>query len=155
MSDIYTMPGHLIRRLNQISVSIFQDRMAAMGLDLTSVQYAALSTLAKHPGIDQATLAGMIAYDRVTIGGVVDRLVAKGLVARITSARDRRARELALTDSGAALLERVHPEVLAVQPAILSGLNDEERALFMTLAARAAEAGNDRSRAPLRPRAED
>lgn len=155
MSDIYTMPGHLIRRLNQISVSIFQDRMAALGFDLTSVQYAALSTLARHPGIDQATLAGMIAYDRVTIGGVVDRLVAKGLVARITSARDRRARELALTDSGSALLERVHPEVLAIQPAILSGLSDAERALFMTLAARAAEAGNDRSRAPLRPRAEE
>ncbi len=142
MSDIYTMPGHLIRRLNQISASIFQDRMAAMGLDLTSVQYAALSTLAKHPGIDQATLAGMIAYDHP-------------LVARITSARDRRARELALTDSGAALLERVHPEVLAIQPAILSGLSDDERALFMTLAARAAEAGNDRSRAPLRHRTDN
>ncbi len=155
MSEIYSMPGHLIRRLNQISTSIFQDRMAGLGLDLTSVQFAALSSLDAHPGIDQATLAGLIAYDRVTIGGVVDRLEAKGLVARIVNARDRRARQLALTEAGAALLERVRPEVLAIQPEILPGLSDAERQQFLTLAARAAEAGNPRSRAPLKPREQD
>ena len=155
MSEIYSMPGHLIRRLNQISVSIFQDRMAELGLDLTSVQFAALSTLEANPGIDQATLAGLIAYDRVTIGGVVDRLEAKGLLARIVNARDRRARQLALTPAGSALLTRVRPEVLAIQPEILPGLSDEERRIFLGLAARAAEVGNERSRAPLKPRLDE
>lgn len=155
MSEIYSMPGHLIRRLNQISVSIFQDRMAELGLDLTSVQFAALSTLEANPGIDQATLAGLIAYDRVTIGGVVDRLEAKGLLARIVNARDRRARQLALTPAGSALLTRVRPEVLAIQPEILPGLSDEERRIFLRLAARAAEVGNERSRAPLKPRLDE
>jgi MarR family transcriptional regulator, temperature-dependent positive regulator of motility len=32
------MPGHLIRRLNQVSASVFQDRVKAAGYDLTSVQ---------------------------------------------------------------------------------------------------------------------
>ena len=40
--DIHTMPGHLIRRLNQISVAMFMDRMAQAGLNMTPVQYAAL-----------------------------------------------------------------------------------------------------------------
>ncbi len=56
--DIHTMPGHLIRRLNQISVALFMDRMAQVGLNLTPVQYAALCAIRNHPGIDQATVSG-------------------------------------------------------------------------------------------------
>ncbi|GAB1377839.1 MarR family winged helix-turn-helix transcriptional regulator [Pararhodobacter sp.] len=152
MSIVHSMPGFLIRRLNQISMSVFQERMQRLGLDLTSVQFAALVALSENPGIDQATLAGLIAYDRVTIGGVVDRLVAKDLVARQINPQDRRARQLALTDSGATLLTRLIPEVQALQHDILAGLSAEEVAAFITLAKRTTEAGNDRSRAPLRPR---
>lgn len=68
MSSLYTLPGHLIRRLQQIAVALFAARMAEAGLDLTPVQYAALSTIHDNPGVDQATLAGLIAYDRVTLG---------------------------------------------------------------------------------------
>lgn len=152
MSIVHSMPGFLIRRLNQISMSVFQERMQRLGLDLTSVQFAALVALSENPGIDQATLAGLIAYDRVTIGGVVDRLVAKDLVARQINPQDRRARQLALTDSGATLLTRLIPEVQALQHDILAGLSAEEVAAFITLAKRTTEVGNDRSRAPLRPR---
>lgn len=149
MTEIYHMPGHLIRRINQISVSLFQDRMRAEGLDLTAVQFAALYALRDHPGVDQATLAGMIAYDRATIGGVVDRLEAKHLVTRQISARDRRAREVRLTEAGAALLARVQPTVRALQADILVGLTADERATFLSLAEKVAAAGNALSRAPL------
>ena len=152
MSLIHAMPGHLIRRLNQIAVSIFQERMDALGIDLTPVQFGALAALSENPGIDQATLAGLIAYDRVTIGGVVDRLQAKGLVARAISTTDRRARVLALTDAGAALLARALPEVRALQNDILSGLTEAESATFLTLATKLATTGNDRSRAPMKLR---
>ena len=150
MSRIHTMPGHLIRRLHQISTSLFQARMERAGFDLTAVQFAALSCLSDHPGIDQASLAGHIAYDRVTIGGVIDRLVAKGLVTRRVSQADRRARVLALTPQGAALLDRVRPHVEDLQDEILGDLSPAEAAQFMALAVRLAEAGNDLSRAPLR-----
>lgn len=149
MTEIHHMPGHLIRRINQISVSLFQDRMRAEGLDLTPVQFAALTTLRDHPGTDQARLAGMIAYDRATIGGVIDRLEAKRLVTRQVSARDRRAREVRLTDEGAALLDRITPVVRQLQGDILVGLDDAERAQFLALAERVAAAGNSLSRAPL------
>ena len=51
MSELDTLPGHLIRRVQQISVSLFSARMAEAGLDLTSVQFAALATLRDHPGL--------------------------------------------------------------------------------------------------------
>ena len=149
MSIIHTMPGHLIRRLNQIATGLFQDRMAEAGLDLTPVQFAALATLRDRPDVDQATLAGLIAHDRATIGGVLDRLQGKGLVERRTDPADRRARLVRLTAAGEDLLARVLPLVAALQDDILAGLSPAERAVFVGLAARVAAAGPDLSRAPL------
>ncbi|WP_292685703.1 MarR family transcriptional regulator [Novosphingobium sp.] len=91
--DIYGMPGHLIRRLQQQSTQVFAARMREAGFDITPVQFAAMDALAARPGIDQATLAQLIAYDRATIGGVVDRLEGKGWSsarsARLTAAPAR------------------------------------------------------------------
>ncbi|QEW21935.1 Nicotinate degradation protein R [Marinibacterium anthonyi] len=146
---LHTMPGHLIRRLHQISLAIYSDRIARMGLDLTVVQFSALSVLAERPGIDQATLAGLIAYDRATIGGVIDRLEAKGLISRRISPRDRRARVLEATRKGLDLLYLVAPEVTASQNDLLAGLDDAERDVFLNFLKRLADSGNALSRAPL------
>ncbi|RBI85428.1 MarR family transcriptional regulator [Rhodosalinus halophilus] len=155
MRDLYRMPGHLIRRMHQISVSVFAARMRAAGQDLTPVQFAALAALSAHSGVDQATLAGLIAYDRVTLGGVVDRLEAKGYLVREVSETDRRARILRLTPEGEAALDRARPVVDAVQDEMLAGLTRAERDELLRLLHKAAEAGNARSRAPLRaPQAE-
>ncbi|GGD43438.1 MarR family winged helix-turn-helix transcriptional regulator [Sinisalibacter lacisalsi] len=136
MNEIHRMAGHQIRRLNQISQALFRERMAAAGVELTPVQYAALATLAERPGLDQASLAADIAYDKVTIGGVIDRLAAKGLVDRRPSPTDRRAKALSLTPEGTALLVRVRPVVWALQDDILGGLSQDERSCFLGLLAR-------------------
>ena len=147
--EIHNMAGHLIRRLNQISTSVFQDRMKNAGYDLTPIQFAALNAICANPGIDQASLAGLIAHDRATIDGVVDRLGAKGFILRKVSPRDRRARELSLTDLGDATLAGARPVVRAMQDDMLTGLTDAERLEFLRLARKAADGGNDLSRAPL------
>ena len=148
--DIHGLPGHLIRRLNQIAVAQFMDRMAAIGEDLTPVQFSALCAIQSHPGIDQASIAGLIAYDRATLGKVIDRLVSKELVDRTVSQQDRRAREVSLTARGAALLEKVHPVVIAAQPDILTGLDEAEQKQFVCLLQKTILAGNELSRAPQR-----
>lgn len=149
MLEIYKMAGHLIRRMNQISTSVFSERMAGEGYDLTSVQFAALTALEAHPGIDQATLAGMIAYDRVTIAGVVERLEQKGLIERTVSSRDRRSRLLKLSADGAAILAHLKPVVLELQDDILMGLDSAEKKTLLQLLEKATNAGNQVSRAPL------
>lgn len=143
-------PGHLARRFQQIAVAVFHAEAEAAGCDLTPVQYAALTRIAAEPGLDQATLAGQIAYDRTTIGGVVDRLVEKELIAREVSARDRRARELRITDAGKDMLKRIAPAVAETQCVLLSGLSEKEAAQFMKLLKKAILALNDLSRAPMR-----
>ncbi len=149
--DLYEAPGHLIRRLQQAAVSIFMTETAAVGLDLTPVQFGALTMTRHHPGIDQVTLAGLIAYDKATIGDVVSRLVAKGLLARKVSKTDRRSRELHVTDEGVTLLARMVPGVQRVQDQLLAALSESEQAQFLDLLKRVTESVNEKSRAPLRP----
>ncbi len=135
--NISAMAGHLIRRLHQQSVAVVSARLKAAGLEVTPVQYAALEAVAASPGLDQARIAAAIAYDRATIGGVVDRLQAKGLVARQVSETDRRARVLHLTEAGQAILAKARPLVAEAQAEILKGLDAQDRALFTRLAAQA------------------
>ena len=150
MKDNNEMPGHLARRFQQIAVAVFHAEVGEAGYDLTPVQYAALAAVRTNPGIDQATLAGLIAYDRTTIGGVVDRLVQKGLLARNPSSRDRRARELQITDEGRKTLCEIEPAVEAAQRIMLRGLTAPEAEELMRLLHKAIAAGNELSRAPLR-----
>jgi MarR family transcriptional regulator, temperature-dependent positive regulator of motility len=131
------MAGHLIRRLHQQSTQTFQAGMQTIGVDMTSVQFAALDAIVQQPGIDQAGLAATISFDRATIGGVVDRLEAKGLVQRAVSAEDRRARLLQATPAGVALLAAVRPTVEALQAQILAPLTEAERATWAALARKA------------------
>ncbi|MCL4713204.1 MAG: MarR family transcriptional regulator [Pseudorhodoplanes sp.] len=151
MKTLADKPGHLARRFQQIAVAVFHAEIESAGYDLTPVQYAALTAVAAHPGIDQATLAGTIAYDRTTITGVVDRLVQKGLLVRQPCRRDRRAHALQITAAGRRTLRAIEPAVVAAQRAMLGGLTAGEAKELMRLLTKAIAAGNELSRAPLRP----
>ena len=139
--DRIEMAGHLIRRLHQQSTQVFQARTQAAGFELTSVQFAALDAVAQQPGIDQASLAATISFDRATIGGVVDRLEQKGLIERTVSPDDRRARLLQLTAAGRRQLAALRPVVEALQAEILAPLSAKERAAFLALARKALGLG--------------
>jgi MarR family transcriptional regulator, temperature-dependent positive regulator of motility len=149
MSKLDQYPGHLIRRFHQISVAAFVAETEQAGVELTAVQYAALFVLRDNEGIDQATLAGLIAYDRVTIGGVISRLESRGYLERKNSTEDRRARILRLTRKGRAVLTKLAPAVHQAQEVMLKGLDISERAVLMKLLRKVTDAGNKTSRAPL------
>jgi DNA-binding MarR family transcriptional regulator len=140
------MPGHLIRRMHQAAQAIFDTEIVKAGFDLTSVQFAALTVIAARPGLDQARLASAIAFDRVTTGGVIDRLEAKGFVRREIAQGDRRSRRLHVEPAGARVLARVTPVVERAQEMILAGLAATEKATLMRLLEKALQAVGDVSR---------
>jgi DNA-binding MarR family transcriptional regulator len=146
--DLKHLPGHLARRFHQISTTLFDVEMSRAGIALTPVQFAALVEVRDRPGIDQATLAGTIAYDRTTIGGVVDRLVDKGMVERFTDSADRRSKRLKLTPVGLATLSSAEPLVLASQQKLVSSLTSREQEQLVTLMQKVVDALGDNSRAP-------
>ena len=146
MHDLYEHPGHLLRRAQQISVSIFYDEM---GSELTPVQYAILSRLAEHPGIDQVSLAGLAAVDTSTGATVCARLEEKGLLERKVIPHNRRQRALTITAEGARLLDGLEPGAQRLRQRLLEPLSAEEQAQFMALLAKLVNENNDQSRAPL------
>jgi len=148
MSDLYTMPGHLIRRVQQVSTAIFTDECGEF--DLTAVQYAALSMIEANPGVDATRLSALIAFDRSTIGGVLERLEAKGWIARDPSPQDRRIKLLRISQNGAALLRQVEPAVRRVQERLLAPLAPRDRTTMLRLLAELANLHNELTPAPLR-----
>jgi DNA-binding MarR family transcriptional regulator len=130
------MPGHLIRRAQQASNAIFAEECGAH--DLTSVQFAALFCIRSAGEIDATRLAEQIAFDRATIGDVVDRMESKGWVARAGSPTDRRVKLIRLTAQGERLLATVEPAVERVQARLLEPFAPEERPLVMALLTRLA-----------------
>jgi DNA-binding MarR family transcriptional regulator len=140
------LPGHNIRRLHQIAVAIFLQETEGSGL--TPVQYAALQAVTQRPGIDQRTLARAIGLDTSTTAGVLERLEARGLIARTTSREDRRARVLAPTDDGRRALAAVLPAMLRAQAQILAPLSADDQQVFLRLLQQLVSANNGLSRAP-------
>lgn len=144
--DFDALPGHWIRRLQQIAVALFLEE--AQDTRVTPVQYAAMQAVANRPGLDQRSLARAIGLDTSTIAGVVDRLEARGLLERRPAAEDRRVRRLHLTGSGAALLAEVVPAMRRAQRRILAPLPAPERAEFQRMLRALVNGNNARSRAP-------
>lgn len=139
--ELPQQPGHLARRVHQLAVALFSEEVG--DLNLTPVQYSSLQTVCRQPGIDQKTLAKTIGYDTSTIGGVIDRLEARGLVERKVSANDRRARQVSPTASGLALLAEVVPRMLRAQVRLLAPLAPADRVLYMRLMQALVEAHAD------------
>jgi len=148
MDAVYTKPGYLFRRMQQIAVAIFVEECKAF--DLTPVQYAALIAIHTHPGIDATRLSAVIAFDRSTLGNVIERLEAKGLIERQPSPDDKRVKLLYLTRSGAALLRVIAPSVDRAQARMLQPLKPADRKTLMTLLSQLVDLNNEASRVPLR-----
>jgi len=147
-SRLTDMPGHLIRRLQQIAFALFLNE--AKAFDFTPVQYAALYAVNNNPGIDQTALCNAVALDRSTIGDVVGRLEKKGLITRRSGAADRRTKSLHITAAGRRLLADIAPAVAATQRLILAPLKPGERTAFMRMLKHLVHLNNEHSRAPLR-----
>ena len=148
MDAVYTKPGYLFRRMQQISVAIFVEECKTCGL--TPVQFAALVAIHSHPGIDATRLSAVIAFDRSTLGSVIERLEAKAYIERRPSREDRRVKLVYLTESGAALLGDIMPAVDRAQARMLEPLQPADRQTLMALLTQLVDLNNEASRVPLR-----
>ena len=148
MDAVYTAPGYLFRRMQQIAVAIFVEECRAY--DLTPVQYAALVAIRTHPGIDATRLSAVFAFDRSTLGSVIERLEAKLLVERKPSPEDKRVKLLHLTKAGAALLRDIVASVDRAQARMLQPLKAADRKILLALMTQLVDLNNEASRVPLR-----
>lgn len=141
-------PGFLVRRLHQIHVALFAEECAPF--DITPVQFSVLTALERDAPIDQVTLAGEVGIDRANCTDVLRRLEERGLIGRVASETDSRAKLCDLTPAGRKLLARIAPLVRRAHDRTIAALPRAERESFMRSLARLVEANNELGRAKLR-----
>jgi DNA-binding MarR family transcriptional regulator len=139
------LPGHAIRRLQQIAVGIFLEETAEH--NVTSVQFALLFAVSQSAGLDQRTIAARLGFDTSTMGAVIDRLESRRLIQRKVSSDDKRVRLLYVTAAGEALLKRIIPAMLRAQERMLEPLTKADRSKFMQMIRRIVDENNEFSRA--------
>ena len=134
------LPGHLIRRVHQVSTAYFAEEC---GGDLTAVQYAALVAIGAHPGIDATRLSEIIYFDRSTIGDVLDRMEGKDWIRRASTPTDRRIKLLELSPAGQSVLQQVEPGIRRIQERLLAPLTATEAKTLIRLLGKMADAVED------------
>jgi DNA-binding MarR family transcriptional regulator len=137
--QLRAFPGHLLRRAQQTITGLFTQAMADS--ELTSVQFLALVAIDDISGLDATRLAEQVFTDKATIGGVIERLTRKGLIERRPSPNDKRAKILATTPAGRAMITVCFDRVGEVQKQFLASLDEDEQAIFLSLLKRVT-AGN-------------
>jgi len=139
--------GFLIRRLHQIHVALFVQEVG--GLDITTIQFTALSMLHQHGEIDQSELAAQVGMDRTNISDVVHRLLERGYVTvRVNPAHGRR-RLIGLTADGAAFLKLADQCASRAHERTVAALAGSDRELFAALLQRLVQEQSALGRSPL------
>lgn len=149
LSQLYQRPGFMLRRAHQISVAIFEDSCAQLGL--SPAQYAVLVALRELPGTAQGQLARVVGMNKVTVSQVVKVLEERGWVTRTTGADDRRCRQLVLTRAGKSTIRRAAGMVQRAYDTLMSPFDATERDLFTRLLRKAVRELEPHARAALEP----
>ena len=97
--------------------------------DLAPMQLHALRVLEPGAELSMSALAGSLHCDASNVTGIVDRLEARGLIERRGSARDRRVKNLVLTEEGARLRAEMMARLAVPPPEIESLPRADQRAL--------------------------
>lgn len=84
-----------------------EDSRHIKSLKLTPSQFDVIITLGDTDGMTCAELSNATLVTKGTLTGVLDRLVAKGLIKRETVAGDRRCIKIKLTEKGEVLFRKV------------------------------------------------
>jgi MarR family transcriptional regulator, lower aerobic nicotinate degradation pathway regulator len=129
--------GHLLRRAHQRHAALFEKDLGE--LDLTPTQFAALVKIGDRGEVSQNLLGRLTAMDPATIQGVIQRLMARGLIARRPDPVDRRATLLSLTVSGVTLAREAVGRAKSVTEATLEPLPAAERETLLLLLKKLAD----------------
>jgi MarR family transcriptional regulator, organic hydroperoxide resistance regulator len=121
------------------------DRRCIEKAGITTAQAAALAVIHEQPGVSQRGLARALRQTEPAIATLVRRLIGAGVVDRRVDPRDGRARELVLTESGAAALRSVDSAFSVINKRIDDLLTGEEVRLVAAALRRLSATGIDDS----------
>ena len=121
--------GEMLAQLARQTVAAEQPVLAAHGLSMWG--YIVLSALDRSPIRTQAALAEAIGADKTRIIPTLDELQEHGYIERIPDPDDRRARLLAITESGRSIKDAVQVDIQRGEEHWLGQLSANDRDVFV------------------------
>ena len=118
-------PTHLLHRAQQAAVNLSAGALAKKGLTIR--QFAVLAALHDENGQSQSSLVDATGIDRSTLADMVQRMESGGLVKRIKSSEDGRAKAVSLTSKGEKAYQEGVPTVADADSLLLSDLRSTRR----------------------------
>ena len=119
---------------------------------MTRAQWVILKRLFRTPGLSQNELAAIVEVEPITIGRLIDRLEARGLVERRRDPKDRRIHRLHLKPKASPIIREINQSLAELEMVMIEGI--ERRTLDacgtaltrikINMMARAGTAGNPR-----------
>ncbi|MBO1768181.1 MarR family transcriptional regulator [Allobranchiibius sp. GilTou38] len=116
-----TAPPTLLYLMKQVELSVraaLDDLARPEGL--TALQYTALTVLERHPDLTAAHLARLSFVTAQSTADMVGTLLDRDLIERHRDPRDRRRLVIALTPEGGRVLDRMRPQVTALEERMLA-----------------------------------
>jgi MarR family transcriptional regulator, transcriptional regulator for hemolysin len=98
----------LIHDVSRMRRTAYDQLMKPLGV--TRAQWWVLAHLSRHDGMMQTKLADALEVGKASLGSLIDRLVAGGLVERRDDPADRRAKRVYMAKAGRQLLKRMMQE---------------------------------------------
>ena len=121
----------LIFLLSRAAHALQTEMTAALEQISTTPRAYCVLQKARQGEFTQKQLADLCALDKTTMVVTMDALEKAGLAERRPSPTDRRARIIAVTDDGAALVERGDAIIAGLYADVLDSLPDDERGAFV------------------------
>lgn len=129
---IHSSTGYWIQRLATSMGQVFQAKLSQH--DVTRGQWAALGALDQGDASSPREIARFLGLDPSAVTRLLDRLEAKGLLARQRHPADRRSVTLVLTTKGKALVPKLAAYSLETNETFLAGVTQKDaEALVRTI----------------------
>ncbi|MEM8647115.1 MAG: MarR family transcriptional regulator [Pseudomonadota bacterium] len=123
--------GFLVHDVARLMRTMYDRRMAPLGL--TRSQWWVLNHLSFHEGISQSEFAALLDIEKATVGRLLDRLEAKGWVARKADPQDKRTKRVYLTEQVQPTLQIMRDLAAVTRDEAVRSLSAAERKQLRTM----------------------
>lgn len=131
--------GYLLGQSLRAYKNLLIETCRKKGIELTFEQFVILQKLNSNCDIIQQDLANHLQKDKSIIVRQINGLLEKQLITRHTNLDDKRKKNLILTPKGHLLLNELKDIVSEITGKLLSGIPENEVAIFRNILARIQE----------------
>lgn len=128
-SNLQDHTGYWLRILSNHISGTFTERMAKH--DVSVPQWVVLRVLFDADSLPLKEIVSRVGVDQGSLSRMVERLIKRGLVARIVDVHDRRAVAISLTKEGRKLVPKLAKDADTNDQAFFGSLPEKERAQFL------------------------